>query len=190
MVRWRHGEKIDPRSAGPEETLEIVAPDFLRSAPWRPEGDSKRWQLLPSDWNVISASKWLDFTLGGYIWQITTHSLCITFWNTLKGTLQLMKDCILPAKKWLQLLPCDWKVVSHIKYIKIKINLKSDHRVKSSLTHIRKKLILVRSVYGDLFYIKFQRHCNQKFKPLNFIVNKCGSNSFWMETELWHRRKR
>ena len=40
--------------------------------------------------------------------QVETH--CYT--DTFKGPMQLINSCISSAKKWLQLLPCDWNVVS------------------------------------------------------------------------------
>ena len=46
---------------------------------------------------VISASKWLDFPLGGYIWQIITKPVICTCWNTFKKPIQPIKGCISPA---------------------------------------------------------------------------------------------
>ena len=57
-------------------------------------------------------SKPHQYLISGYIWQITAHSILFTCkWNTYKGPIQLIKGSISPAKKWLQLLPCDWEVV-------------------------------------------------------------------------------
>ena len=49
-------------AAGAQVCTRITAP-CRRAA-------EQRLQLLPCDWKVVSTLNWLDFTLGGYIWQI------------------------------------------------------------------------------------------------------------------------
>ena len=107
---WQHKNTVINHVNQLSSTLWLKMKAQLRKGSMSP---AKKWlQFLPCDWKVVSASQWLNFTLGGSIWQIITNPVLFTCWNIFKGLIQLTKSSISPAKRWLQLLPCDLKVVS------------------------------------------------------------------------------
>ena len=53
-------------------------------------------KVITAPTKVVSAWYSLNFTLGGYIWQIIAHSVLFTSRNTFKGPINLLKGYISP----------------------------------------------------------------------------------------------